>query len=215
MAKVAEIIKQAGIIEVRKESDTIKLWESYRDQALLWRSIALIQVPGILALTILTMMVFIGRETVVNVPARPAPGIYSSTEIPDAEYVEFATEFVNLTATYQPVGARTQFTEAAKRLIEPIYSKFNNEILDTELKTIEQTQRTQMFFVDPTKTQIERANGKVTVLMTGDRIKTISGRQLPATGTTYRVTMSIIPRNSLNPYGIAIENISISKGLED
>ena len=215
MARAADIINDTTIIESRKQNDTIRLWENHRDQAALWRAIALLQIPGMALVLILCMMLWSTNETIINVPAKPLPGLYAAEEIPDAEFIEAATSFINLTASYRPPVARIQFLEAQKMLVEPMLSQFNGEMMKSELQTIETTDRTQMMYVDPTQTQIERtSDGKSIVTLTGERLKVIAGRSLPSVPTTFRVTLSIIPRTSLNPYGIVIEDVSVSRSEE-
>jgi hypothetical protein len=104
--------------------------------------------------------------------------------------------------------ARRQFSVAREKLLEPLLSKFTAEIMGEELKTIESTSRSQIFFTDPTKTQIERNENGVEVSLIGDRLKTIGDRNLPTVVSQYVITMKTIPRNDINPYGIIITNVS-------
>lgn len=206
-AKLAEkLINDSSVIDSRNETDTIRLWENYRDQALLWRALALLQIPSTLILAIFACYLWGTRSITLNVPAKPQPGLYLAEEIHDSEFISVATEYINLIASYQPAVARRQFLKARELLKEPMLETFDKEMVGTELKAIENTTRTQLFFVDPTKTQIVRQDNYVTVSMTGERLKLVAGKQLPVMMTKYTVVMTTIPRNTLNPYGIVIEN---------
>lgn len=208
MGKTQRLFKDASIIDARKESDTLRLWESYRDQAVLWRALALLQIPTTAIIAVLCFTLYSNRKIELKVPAKPLPGIYTAQEIPDSEYIDVATNFINLIATYQPAVARRQFTHARQILQEPMLERFNREMMVTELKTIESTARTQLFFVDPLKTRIFREGNTVEVTLTGERLKMIAGRQVPAVTTTFSIAMTTIPRNELNPYGIVINNVA-------
>jgi hypothetical protein len=205
---VSKIVDQGRIQEVRGTSDTVKIWEGYRDQALMWRALVLLQFPITMGAIILAVLIWQGRITHVHVPQKPAPGIYHPSDIPDVMFVEHSTEFVNLIASYTPAVARRQFTAARERLLEPLLSKFSQEILGDELKTIESTNRSQLFFIDPTKTRLARNENGVEVVFVGERLKTVSDRNLPAVISQYVITMKTIPRNEINQYGIIITNIT-------
>jgi len=205
---VKKTVDNARVQEVRGTSDTVKIWEGYRDQALMWRALVLLQFPVTLSALIVAILIWQGRVTEVTVPEKPAPGIYHPREIPDKMFVEHATGFVNLVASYTPAIARRQFTAAREKLLEPLLSKFTQEIMGDELKTIESTNRSQIYFIDPTRTQVVRTENGVEVSFIGDRLKTIADRNLPTAVSQYIVTMKTIPRNDINPYGIIITNVS-------
>ncbi len=206
---VANTIKQTEIMDGRSAGDTIRIWESYKDQALFWRAIALLQIPATCIALIFALITWWTRKVEINVPQKPLPGIYAAREIPDTEFMDMATDYINFVATYQPYNAKRQFTEARKMLVEPLLSEFNIKILDAELSAIEGTNRTQLFWVDPTLNQIKREDNKVTVSMTGERQKIIAGKELPVLLTTYTITMTTIPRNGLNQYGIVITDVGV------
>ncbi len=208
MGKAQKLLKDASIMDARKESDTLRLWENYRDQAVLWRALALLQIPTTAIIAVLCFTLYSNRKIELKVPAKPLPGIYTAQEIPDSEFIDVATNFINMIATYQPAVARRQFSHARQILQEPMLERFNREMMVTELKTIESTSRTQIFFVDPLKTRIFREGTTVDVTLTGERMKMIAGRQLPAVTTTFSIRMTTIPRNELNPYGIVINDVA-------
>jgi predicted nucleic-acid-binding protein len=205
--KVKHLASGTILKDSRGESDTVKLWENYREQAAMWRAIALFQMPTSCLLVIFSIVLWVGRSTTLNVPAKPLPGIYLAKEIPDTEFIEFATTFVNLIATYQPAVGRRQYNQAREMIKEPMLTRFNQEMMDIELKAIETTYRTQAFFIDPVKTTVTRLNEKeITVTFEGERQKIVAGKELPTTQSRYSITMTTLPRQSVNPYGIVITN---------
>lgn len=213
-AQAAKLVRDNSIIEAKGETDTIRLWENYRDQALLWRSMALLQIPATLAAVIFAFTLWVTGDIILNVPAKPLPGIYTAQEIPDTEFFDTATNFLNLIATYQPGNARKQFTKAREMLTEPLFTRFSTEMMETELRTVETTSRTQIFFADPTKTTITREGDEVVVEMTGERLKIVAGKDVPTVLTKYTVTMKTLPQNTLNPFGIAVSNI-VSENIKE
>ena len=205
--KVKNLAAGTVIKDSRGETDTVRLWENYREQAAIWRAIALFQMPTSFLLVIFSLILWMGRTTTLNVPAKPLPGLYMAKEIPDTEFIEFATTFVNLIATYQPAVARRQYEQARTMLKEPMLTQFDQEMMEIELKAIETTSRTQIFFIDPIKTKITRLNEKeITIEFEGERQKIVAGKELPTTQSSYAITLSTIPRQSVNPYGIVITN---------
>jgi len=209
MRKTSQVLKDSGIIDSKNENDTIRLWESYRDQAILWRALTLIQVPATFLAIIFALVMWTTRSIVIDVPHKPLPGLYAIQEIPDSEFINTATNAINLIATYQPAVARRQFTRAREYLVEPMLSQFDKEMLDVELRAIESSRVTQLFFADPTKTTIQRVGRDVQVSMSGERVRYVSGRETPTSTTDFTVTLSTIPRNDLNPYGIVIKSITV------
>jgi hypothetical protein len=92
-------------------------------------------------------------------------------------------------------------------LKEPLLSKFNEEMIASELPAIESSSRTQVFFTDPLKTTVTRSGNEVEVSIVGDRWKVIAGSELPTVSSRFRVRMTTIPRNQINPYGIVIGSV--------
>jgi hypothetical protein len=207
--KGRQIINNASVTDFKGETDTIRLWESYRDQALLWRAMALLQIPATIAALLFAFTMWTNRSITLNVPAEPKPGIYSALHIPDAKLIEAAQDVVNLIATYTPGNVQVQFSKAREFLIEPLISKFDIEIMQQEMKAIVDTNRTQIFFVDPTKTTIERKGDAAFVVLSGERTKIVAGTDLGTTPIRYGITLTTVPRNVLNPYGIVVNNIQV------
>jgi hypothetical protein len=215
MGKAAKLVQNAGVVDAKNESDTLKLWENYREQATLWRAIALLQIPATIIVSLVALYLANTREVTLNVPSKPLPGIYTVQQIPDSEFIDYTTEFINLIATYQPAVARRQFVAAMNMLKEPMLTRFRDEMIGEELKAIETTNRVQLFFVDPLKTRIDRrgAGKQVIVTVVGDRMKMISGKEVPSVKTRFVVTMTTVPHNQFNKYGIVITNV-LAENLE-
>jgi hypothetical protein len=211
---VREVVGDTRLNATRSESDTIRLWENYKDQALLWRSLSLIQFPMTCAALIFALVMWSTRVINLTVPSKPEPGIHVAQDIPDTEFVNAANTYVNLVATYQPITARKQFTVAASMLKEPVYTKFKEEMMGAELGAIESTARTQVFFTDPLRTKVTRNGSEVVVSLVGERWKVIAGSPLPTVTSRFTITMSTIPRNPLNPYGIVITGVSFKANTE-
>jgi hypothetical protein len=99
-------------------------------------------------------------------------------------------------------------------LKEPVYTKFREEMVGAELGAIESTVRTQVFFTDPLRTKVIRNGTEVTVSLVGERWKVIAGSPLPTVTSRFTITMSTIPRNPMNPYGIVITGVSFKANIE-
>ena len=209
-----QLVKETQLQAGRSENDTIRLWENYRDQATMWRSLALLQIPATSIAILFAIFMWGTRVITLQVPAKPLPGIYAAYDIPDTEFINQATDYVNLIATYQPAVARRQFVSARAMLKEPLLTKFNEEMMTTELQAIENTNRTQVFYIDPTLTTVDRTGNEVTITMVGERSKMIAGQELPTKTSRYRVTMTTIPRNTTNPYGIVITNVDFKADVK-
>jgi hypothetical protein len=202
VSQVEELAGKAG-------ADTIRLWERYREQALLWRALALLQMPATLLAIILTLVIAVKSNPILEVPLNPLPGRYSSAELPDRIFIAHAMELVNLVASYQPSIARRHFKQVETMLWEPALSKFQAEMLETELKHINETDRSQLFFVNQDKIKIERFPERdlVRVRIAGVQRRLIGTKPLPPQQIVYYVTMSTIGQQSLNRYGIVVLNV--------
>jgi hypothetical protein len=180
----------------------------------MWRSLSLIQFPATMAAIIFAFVMWCTREINLTVPSKPEPGVHAAQDIPDTEFINAANNYVNLIATYQPGTARNQFTVARSMLKEPLYTKFTEEMMGGELGAIESTSRTQVFFADPLRTSIKRDGNDVIVTTVGERWKVIAGSALPTVTSRFTITLSTIPRNPLNPYGIVITNVVFKANIE-
>jgi hypothetical protein len=207
--KVGDTQLSAG----RTKNDTIRLWENYKDQALMWRSLALMQIPATAIALLFALVLWVTREITLQVPSKPLPGMYAAQDIPDNEFVDIANDYISLIATYQPATARKQFEAARAMLKEPLLTKFNTEMIGSELTAIETTSRTQVLFIDPLKTKVVRDGNNVTVTVIGERWKVIAGAELPTVTSRFRVTMTTNPRNPLNQYGIVITSVNFKPNI--
>ena len=199
------VLKNTNINEHKRGDDTIRIWEGYRQQAVMWRALSIMQLLATTAVSILCIILWQTRQVVLNVPQRPVPGQYNTQEIPDADLIEAATTFVNLIATFQPYTAKAQFERAGAYVHDEYYQKFTDETLGSELKAIIQTSLSQVFYIDPSKTTVERnKNNTVIVHLYGVRHKYISGEEREPVKSMYEVFLTTLPRNELNPLGIVV-----------
>ena len=208
---VAKDLKQLERVGGRAGADTIRLWEGYKEQAYLWRALALLQMPSTALSIAAALIMYFFADTIIEVPEHPEPGQYSANQLPDSQFVNAATAVVNLIATYQPAVAKTQFKTARKYLWEPALTEFEETMMGPELKTIEETKRSQMFFINPRLVRVERFPelDMVVVRIPGVRQKLIGNKPLPADHMVYYVKMTTIPRNVHNEYGIVVVDIRL------
>lgn len=209
-------LKQLERVGGRAGTDTIRLWEGYKEQAYLWRALALLQMPATALSIAAALVMYFFADTMIEVPERPQPGYYSVKQLPDSQFINAATSVVNLMATYQPGVARRQFKTARKYLWEPALTEFEETMMGSELRTIEETKRSQMFFINPRLIKVERYPeiDKVVVRIPGVRLKLIGNKPLPADQMVYYVKMTTIPRNVHNEYGIVVVDIRLRRANE-
>ena len=210
---VKKDIKQLERVGGRAGADTIRLWEGYREQAYLWRALALLQMPAT-ALSIAAMLVmYFFADTIIEVPERPQPGFYSVKQLPDSQFIDAAVTVINLVSTYQPAIARRQFKTAQKYLWEPALTEFQDSMMTKEIQAIEETKRSQIFFINQRLVKVERYPDleRVVVRVPGMRQKLIGSKPLPPDEMVYYVTMTTIPRNVSNEYGIVVVDIHLRR----
>ena len=202
-------IRQVEEVAGKAGADTIRLWDGYRDQALLWRAIAILQLPITALAVIMAMITIYTSNPIVNVVPLPLPGRYDIAHLPDPLFINKATELVNLIASFQPQIARSQFDLAEQMLWEPALTRFQQDMQQTELRAIEETSRSQLFFINEANVKIERfpEEKRLVVQLPGTLQKLIGNSPLPAEYVAYKITMSIIPRTPANEYGIVVTNI--------
>lgn len=209
-------LKQLERVGGRAGTDTIRLWEGYREQSYLWRALALIQMPSTALSIAAALIMYFFADTIIEVPERPQPGYYSVNQLPDSQFINAATSVVTLVATYQPAVARRQFKTARKYLWEPALTEFEETMMGPELRAIEETKRSQMFFINPRLIKVERFPelDMVVVRIPGVRQKLIGNKPLPADQMVYYVKMTTIPRNVHNEYGIVVIDIRLRRADE-
>ena len=180
----------------------------YHKKSLMWRAIALFQLPITLIAVVTAYHLATTRNVTLNVPEKPLPGWYPVHEIPDSEFVDVSQEFVNLISTYQHTVAGRQFNAAKELLKEPALSKFEEDMINVELFAIEDTQRSAEFIVKPNRTRVVRSRkNQVVVHLTGDRFKLVSGKQLDPVRIKFKITMTTDKEMKANPFGIVITDI--------
>ena len=213
---VKKDIKQLERVGGRAGSDTIRLWEGYKEQAYLWRALSLLQMPATALSIAAALVMYFFADTIIEVPERPQPGYYSVKQLPDSQFINAASEVVNLIATYQPAVARRQFKTARKYLWEPALTEFEETMMTTEIQAIEETKRSQMFFVNPRLIKVERYHEfeQVVVRVPGLRQKLIGNKPLSPDEMVYYVKMTTIPRNVANEYGIVVVDIHLRRADE-
>lgn len=209
-------IQQLERVGGRAGADTIRLWEGYREQAYLWRALSLLQMPATALSIAAALVMYFFADTIIEVPERPQPGYYSLKQLPDSQFINAATSVINLMATYQPAVARRQFKTARKYLWEPALTEFEQTMMGEELRAIEETKRSQMFFINPRLIKVERFPevDLVVVRVPGLRQKLIGDKPLPADEMVYYVKMTTIPRNVHNEYGIVITDVRLRRADE-
>lgn len=210
---LSEMERTAG----RAGSDTLRLWEFYKNQALLWRALALLQIPGTALALVMAILMFVTRTQIFNIPEKPLAGYFSVKDLPDAEFVNFATNLVNTAYTYQYVNAERQLTSARRYLWEPALSEYDKRVLGDEMRIISQTARSQMFFIDEGLTKvIRRSNdGKVTVRFVGTMQRLLGTETARPQEMVIYVKMSTVPRTVENEYGIVAVDLRINETRRD
>lgn len=209
--KIKENVQQLEKVAGRAGADTIKLWEGYREQAYMWRALSLLQMPATALSILAALVMYFFADTIIEVPERPQPGYYSIKQLPDSQFIDAATNLVNLVATYQPAVARRQFKMAQKYLWEPALTEFQTKMMGPEINSIEQTKRSQMFFVNPRLIKVNRYPDydRVIVRVPGLRQKLIGDKAQQPEEMIYYIKMTTIPRNVSNEYGIVVVDIHL------
>ena len=201
--------KQLEIVDGRSRDDSVRVWDRYRDMAFFWRTVALLQVPLCIGLLIAMISMYFSADTIVEVPERPQPGHYSVRKLPDSEFINVATEVSNLVTTFTPATADRQFKAARKYLWEPALTQFEQDKIATELRMIQETSRSQLFFIDIKQIKVERDPRRDVVVVTlpGTRQKLIGNRALDPDEMVVLVQLTTIPKNIYNEFGIVVTDI--------
>lgn len=202
-----------SIVDGRAGEDSIRVWDRYKERAHFWRAIALLQIPlAIIALIAMISMYFSG-DTIVQVPDRPQPGSYSMKKLPDSEFINVAVEVANLVTTFTPATADRQFKAARKFLWEPALSQFETDKIQVELRMIQETSRSQLFFIDTKQIKVERLPeiDSVVVRLPGVRQKLIGNQAIPPDQLVAYVRMTTIPRNEMNEFGIVVTDMRFNE----
>lgn len=89
-------------------------------------------------------------------------------------------------------------------------------MMGSEIRAIEETKRSQMFYINPRLIKVERFPelDLVVVRVPGVRQKLIGNKPLPADEMAYYVKMTTIPRNYHNEYGIVVVDLRLRRADE-
>lgn len=207
-------------LEGRTGADTIRLWENFKEQAYLWRAIAILQMPATFLALLGWLIVFMTADITIEPPENPQPGRYSVKQMPDSEFLRAATDIVNLIATYQPMTAEAQFRKARTKLWEPALSEFearmigiNERDTNSEIWAISSSHRSQVFLVNNDLVRVQRFPNKdiAVVRLPGTVQRIISNEPLKSEEIVYYVKMTTIPRSAYNESGIVVIDIRLKK----
>lgn len=198
--------------EGRARFDTIRLWDSYKELAILWRALTLIQMPVSAFALILAFYFFVTAEVIVDVPHRPDPGRYSVNQLPDSEFISVAIQFINLIYTYQPYTARKQFLNGARRYLwEPALTRFQKDHAKAELQAIEELSRTQIFYINTRQMRLVRTGEHVVLYLPGTRHRLVGDTPLEPENYAWWLKMKSIPQSLGNEYNIAIVDLRLER----
>lgn len=198
----------------KKDGDLIRVWENYLEKAYFWRALFFLQIPITIFALALASVIFINRNITLNVPPVPKPGIYSPESIPDVEFINFATNFVNLIFNVNPANIERHFETAKTFLAPQPQEAFSNIFFKQEVPIIKTTGASQVFIIDPLKTVVKRRGSTVQVTFTGERIRFLAGKETRYSFAFTEVTLRTVPHTNLNPYGIAVINFTDLKDVE-
>lgn len=201
--------------EGRARFDTIRLWDSYRELAILWRAVTLIQMPIAAVALTLAIFFFVTADVVVEVPHRPDPGRYSVNKLPDSEFISVAVQFLNLVYTYQPYTAKKQFLNGARRYLwEPALTRFQEEHAEQELPAIKELSRSQIFYINSRQMRVMRTGNHVVIYVPGTRHRLVGDTPLPPEDVAWWIKMKTIPHSIGNEFNIAIIDLRL-ESLKD
>ncbi|MEM4379914.1 MAG: hypothetical protein QXL01_04420 [Thermoplasmatales archaeon] len=208
-ARNAETASVREILDYTKpsskhEGNLIRAWEDYQHKANFWRSLFLVQIPVTVIALAFAAVIFINRNITLNVPKNPLPGVYSVTDIPDSEFINFAVNFANLVFSYTPTSIERQYSVAKFFLAPNAQAAFGDIFLKQEVPVVKTTGANQIFVIDPLRTKVERDKNLVKVFLTGERVRILAGREARYSIASTEITLRTFPHNNLNPYGIMV-----------
>lgn len=196
-------------------ANPLKLWDTYRLQALTWRSLALLLIPGTLLASALTLSTFYLLETRIEVPATPEPGFYYIENIPDKTFVQTALRLTNLITTYQPDTALPQFLDARNMLWQPALQRFQRDIIGKDFAVIQKTKRSQIFYVNTKNIVLTRHDDFVEVMIPGKRKKLLNDEMPDYQEIAWFIKMSTVAPNSFNQFGIVVYSLELKNKKPD
>ena len=205
----AKVLDSTKVSDVNFKADTIDLWSIYRDQAIAWKVISFLFIPGTICSILAALLIWNARIVNITVPKNPEPGLYQIKDISDVKLIKFASRFAKLVTTYEANIAKKQYKIALEMLRDPAYSKYKKELISDKFQDLENAINTQVYFIDPLKTKVVRdKRNAATVRLNGKLMKVISGRAMPNQILEFSVTLATVPRNSINPYGLVITEVA-------
>lgn len=209
--KISSPLQMLERTEKRVGPNTIDLWEAHREQASLWRILAILVLPATLLSLGIMFLVWFAGDIRVEIPPKPEVPYYKVDQVPDKEFIAIASQVTSLLSSYRAYEARRQFEYARQFLWEPALKQFTLQWLGQELPLIEQTQRSQVFYASPHQIKIEREKNFVWVRYPGTRQKFLGNELNSKDEIIWWFRMTTIPRNIHNNYGIVINDIKVER----
>ena len=206
--KFKDDIQQIERVAGRAGSDTIRLWEGYKEQAYLWRALALLQMPATVIALFAAILAYYASDTVLEIPLRPQPGFYSAKDLSDSAFISVATELANLLATYNPDTVDEQFYKARGLLWEPALSDFQDYV-NREIPTIKKLRRSQAFYAPPQLAVVLRSGSVVRVFLRGEMRYWFGKKSPEVKELTYEFVMKTKPRSLTNKFGVVITDVRV------
>ena len=194
-----------------KAEELLRMVDRYKVQGHFWRFLSLLQFPIILALTFYFVSRYLSADTLVKVPEPPVPGETAQDKIPDKEYLNTATNVINLIGTYQPTTARDQFESARDFFLDSAVKSFDETQLDSELITAEESDISQQLDVYSSKISRE-SKGAAQVCLSGVRQKIVERTPLPQQSVTYCFSFVLDEPFEGSPFGIAVNGFTQKLG---
>ncbi len=185
--------------------------DGFRRTGHFWRLISLAQIPISFVLIFYFISRYLSADTIVDVPDVKTIEETKTTGIPDKEYVNVAQDVVNLIGTFQPTTARDQFETAREFMLESALPAFDETQTNQELNTAEQSDTSQMLYIDHT-TLTRMSGGAAKVCLGGLRQRLVEKTVLPQQEVTYCLVLQ--PREPFehNAFGLMVSEFSQQLG---
>lgn len=172
--------------------------------ALLSLTITLLRDPGVAA------------QEVTTPPTIPQPNPTAETAVTDQDYVDVATDAVELLATFDSASAEPKFRRLQTMMTGPAKASLMDSLLTGELPVIQSTRRVQKFILNKEKTAIEHfpdLNDTV-VRLSGTRSQWIELKPQPPEELTYHVNLEAEPAESGKKPRIFVKDIKVRAASE-
>ena len=195
-----------------KEEELLRMVDRYKVQGHFWRFLSLLQFPIILFLTLYFITRYLGADTLVKVSEPPIPGEVPQDKIPDKEYINTATNIINLIGSYQPTTARDQFETASDFFLDSALASFEETQMNSELITAEESDISQRLDVYSSRI-VREAKGNAQVCLSGVRQKIVDRSPLPQQDVTYCFSFIVDEPFEGSPFGLAVNAFTQKLGL--